>query len=142
MANITFSESVFRANVPAFADDVKYPVEAIEMQWNIAAEFISVSDYGYLSGTRRVLAINLFAAHLYAGDLLIANGGTGGTVQSASQGSVSVSFLVMMPKNQFHAYCQETPYGKRLYALLEIAAVGGIMFGGQNNIVRGRDGRY
>jgi len=142
MADITFDESTFRANVPTFADDVKYPVADIETNWDIAIEFISASDYGYLSGSRRVLAINLFAAHLYALELIYATNGTGGTVQSGSEGSVSVSFLILQPKNQFHAYCQETPYGKRFYALLEIAAVGGLMFGGENRPVRGRDGRY
>ena len=142
MSDIIFSESVFRANVPTFADSVKYPSADIEMYWNIAAEYVSVSDYGYLSGSRRVLAINLLAAHFYALGLGYASGGTGGAAQSGVEGSVSVSFLVIMPKNQFHNFCQETPYGKQFYSLLEIAAVGGLMFGGENRPVRGRDGRY
>lgn len=142
MADITFDESRFRANVPTFADTAKYLTSDIQTNWNIAIEFISASDYGYLSGSKRALAIDLFAAHLYALELNYATGGTGGTIQSGSEGSVSVSFLILQPKNQFHAYCQETPYGKRFYALLEISAVGGLMFGGENRPVRGRDGRY
>lgn len=142
MADIIFDESRFRANVPTFADDVKYPVADIEINWNIAIEFISASDYGYLNGSKRALAIDLFAAHLYALELAYKSGGTGGAVQSATEGSVSVGFLILQPKNQFHNFCQETPYGKRFYALLEIAAVGGFMFGGENSPVRRRDGRY
>jgi len=142
MTDITFSDPVFRANVPSFADTVKYPSADIQVQWNIAAEFVSVKDYGYLSGSKRVLAINLFAAHLYALGLQYAIGGSGGTVQSASEGSVSVGLLILQPKNQFHNFCQETPYGKMFYSLIEIASVGGLMFGGQSNVVRGRDGRY
>ena len=142
MADITFDDARFRANVPTFKDDAKYLSADIEMNWNIAIEFISASDYGCLNGSRRALAIDLFAAHLYALGLNYATGGTGGTVQSGSEGSVTVSFLILQPKNQFHAYCQETPYGKLFYSLLEIAAVGGLMFGGENRPVRGRDGRY
>lgn len=142
MADIAFDIARFRANVPAFANNVKYPTADIEINWNIAIEFISASDYGYLSGSRRALAIDLLAAHFYSLELNYATGGTGGTVQSGSEGSVSVSFLILQPKNQFHAYCQETPYGKRFYSLLEIAAVGGLMVGGENRPVRGRDGRY
>ena len=101
MTTIVFDAALFRQQVPDFADVVKYPDAIIQSWWDIATDYISTTDYGYLSGNARVLAINLLAAHL----MFIAenpSGGGSGILTSASEGSVSVGLYVYQTKSLFY----------------------------------------
>lgn len=143
MTTIVFDAALFRTQIPSFADTVKYPNAVIESWWNIATDYISTTDYGYLSGNSRVLAINLLAAHLM---YLAENpsGGGSGILTSASEGSVSVGLHVYQTKSLFLQWLLSSPYGRQLAALLNAKAAGGIYAGGDSmqGVIRGRGGWF
>ena len=143
MTTIVFDAALFRQQVPDFADVVKYPDAIIQSWWDIATDYISTTDYGYLSGNARVLAINLLAAHL----MFIAenpSGGGSGILTSASEGSVSVGLYVYQTKSLFLQWLLSSPYGRQLAALLNAKAAGGIYAGGDSmqGMIRDRGGRF
>lgn len=140
---IVFDAALFRQQIPVFADTVKYPDALIQSWWDIATDYISTTDYGYLSGNSRVLAINLLAAHM----MHIAenpSGGGSGILTSASEGSVSVGMHVYQTKSLFLQWLLSSPHGRQLAALLNVKAAGGIYAGGSSmqGMIRDRGGRF
>lgn len=143
MTTIVFDAVLFRKQAPAFDDVVKYPDAIIQSWWDIATDYISTTDYGYLSGNARVLAINLLAAHL----MFIADnpsGGGSGILTSANEGSVSVGLHVYQTKSLFLQWLLSGPYGRQLAALLSAKAAGGIYAGGDSmqGMIRDKGGRF
>ena len=130
MAILTFDVALFRQQFPAFANVTTFPDVMLQMYWDMATCYISDSDYGWLSGTCRQLAINLMTAHLTAISVLIANGQTSILVKGAHIDKISVDLQTPPLKNQWQWWLQTTPYGQQLDGLLQINSVGGFYIGG------------
>jgi hypothetical protein len=143
MITIAFDAAIFRIQIPVYADVLLYPDTMIQSWWDIATDYVSTTDYGYLSGNSRVLAINLLAAHLMFTDQNPSGGGSG-ILTSASEGSVSVSMHVYTTKSLFLQWLLSSPYGRQLAALLTAKAAGGIYAGGDSfqGVIRDRGGRF
>jgi len=131
--SIEFDPALFREQFPQFSDDVKYPDAFLQMYWDMATCYISDSDYGFLSGDCRVLAINLMTAHLVLISALNAGDGTPtdpGVVTSSSVDKVSISIQPPPNQDQWSWWLSKTPYGQQLEALLSANIVGGYTIGG------------
>jgi hypothetical protein len=120
-----FDVEGFRLQFPAFSDDTTYPDLTLEGYWDMAIEYISDVNYGYLRDGSRYLALNLMTAHLAALFTLINAGETPGQIQGATIDKVSVTLTPPPNKNQFDWWLGLTPYGAQLLALLQMKSVGG-----------------
>ncbi|TCJ96149.1 uncharacterized protein DUF4054 [Volucribacter psittacicida] len=120
---------VFRRIFPAFVGEA-FPDEMIETWGNLAKSYLSES--WLLNGERFSLALNLMTAHLLfsVSQSTKSNNGASGTVQSASQGSVSVSFSTPTTKNGWEFWLSTSPYGVQLWALLNSVGAVGCFIGG------------
>lgn len=120
----------FRLMFPAFKDEIVYPDEMIEL-WGAQANQFLTESWALNSG-KFELAFNLMTAHLVALASKEINGGAGasGAVQSATEGSVSVSFAAPPSRNGWEFWLSSTPYGVQLWALLNQLGSTGIYIGG------------
>lgn len=128
----------FRLMFPAFNDEILYRDEMIELWGEQANQFLAES-WG-LNGGKFELAFNLMTAHLLSLASKEINGGSGasGAVQSATEGSVSVSFAAPPSRNGWEFWLSSTPYGVQLWALLNQLGSTGVYIGGlpERNAVR------
>lgn len=136
MSVIVFDVELFRASFPAFANKQQYPDEVIAGYWDVAAMYISTSNYGYLQGDARARALNLMAAHLAKLSDMINAGQTPGLVQGSTIDKISVTLTPPPAPDQFTWWLNLTGYGAQLAALLAIKAVGGF-YVTPNNPIRG-----
>lgn len=136
MSVIVFDVDLFRASFPAFANKQQYPDEVIAGYWDVAAMYISTSNYGYLQGDARARALNLMAAHLAKLSDMINAGQTPGLVQGSTIDKISVTLTPPPAPDQFTWWLNLTGYGAQLAALLAIKAVGGF-YVTPNNPIRG-----
>lgn len=124
--------AAFRAMFPALADDAVYSNAMLLLWWDAAA--LHLSEGWMLSGATYDLARKLLTAHLVHLAHGIASSGSvgtsGGAVQSASEGSVSVSFTTPPTKTAWQFWLSSSPYGLQLWAMLTIAGSGGVYIGG------------
>ena len=122
----------FRTQFPAFDDPAAFPDEMLQL-WDDAAS-LHLSEGWMLSGATYDLARKLLTAHLVHLAHGIASSGSvgtsGGAVQSASEGSVSVSFTTPPTKTAWQFWLSSSPYGLQLWAMLTIAGSGGVYIGG------------
>lgn len=125
MSVIVFDVDLFRASFPAFANKQQYPEEVIAGYWDVAAMYISTSNYGYLQGDARARALNLMAAHLAKLSDMINAGQTPGLVQGSTIDKISVTLTPPPAPDQFTWWLNLTGYGAQLAALLAVKAVGG-----------------
>lgn len=117
----------FRDLFPEFCDTSK---AQLTMYWDLACEYIGAYDGCILSGKSRQHALNLMAAHLAKLSNTVQAGGSTGVVQSATEGSVSVSLVAPPIRTGWQSWLAGTPYGMQLWALLSIKSVGGYHVGG------------
>lgn len=127
---ITFNVTAFRAQFKAFENDVAYPTPILQGWWDLATNYISNLNYGWLNGSRRAQALNLMTAHLLAINEMISNGQAPVFVKGATIDKISVTLEPPPVKSQFAWWLNNTPYGQQLYALLYISGVGGMYIGG------------
>ena len=122
----------FRAMFPALADYSVYSNDMLLLWWDAAA--LHLSEGWMLSGATYELARKLLTAHLVHLAHGIASSGSagtsGGAVQSASEGSVSVSFTTPPTRSGWQFWLSSSPYGLQLWALLSAASAGGLYIGG------------
>lgn len=120
----------FRTMFPAFKDEEAYPDEFVELWAEQAEQFLSES--WALNGGKFEFALNLMIAHLISLASKAVSGGAGstGAVQSATEGSVSVSFTAPPTRNGWEFWLSSTPYGVQLWALLNQLGATGTYIGG------------
>lgn len=131
-AVLTFDPDAFKAEFPAFSEDPPYSDAYLQMFWDIAINYISNCNYGYLKDGSRLEALNLMTAHLLQLSIIIAAGQTPNVLASSSIDKISIGLVPPPVANRsfFMWWLSTTPYGMRLAALLGIFAVGGFMIGG------------
>ena len=132
MTLLTIDIPIFRQQFPAFSNTTSFPDVMIQMYFDMATNYISNENYGFLRDNSRLLAIYLMTAHL----LLIADGiNTGKLVQpviNATEGTVTVGFAPPPFKDGLEWWLSSTPYGQQLWSLLSIKSAGGFYVGGSN----------
>ena len=127
MANLTLTLADFRAQFPSFAASSD---ATITLYWEMAANYISVNNYGLLKDSARQLALYLLTAHLLQIASAAASGTAIGTITSATEGSVTVALLQPTANNEFKFWLNQSPYGQQLLALLSAKAAFGFYVGG------------
>jgi len=132
MIIIQFVSTTFRALFPAFANQVAFPDEALQIYWNTATDYINNRRggawCGWLKYSQQVLALNQMTAHLAALNQMIASGQTPGMETAATIDKISVTLTPPPLPNQWEWWLGTTPYGQQLLALLKSASVGGAYF--------------
>ena len=132
---LTFNYDGFIAQIPVYSDPVKYPQSILQNYWNIAINYMTnVGNYGSLQGVMRQQALNYLVAHLVFLSGIIASNPTNsevpGLMQTATIDKVSVGLTPPPLPNQFQWWCNLTPYGQMLLAMLQVNSVGGFYIGG------------
>lgn len=126
----------FRAQFPAFTDDIKYPDQLVQAWFDSSTSFMSNQESGLITFATQQFALYLLTAHL----LVIASAAQKGTpvqlMGSAGEGTVNVGFVPPPIKNGFQWWLSATTYGQQLYALMQAMTAGGFYAGGR----RVRDG--
>lgn len=121
--------TAFITKFPTFNDKDKYPVEMIE-SWGESAD-VYLSRSWLLNGKRFEQAKMLLTAHLLClADKASTDSSAVGATQSATEGSVSVTFAVPTANGGWKFWLSSTPYGMQLWALLSAASAGGVFIGG------------
>lgn len=131
VAILTFDETLFRAQCPAFANTTQYPTVYLQMLWDTATCYVSdVGNFGSLQGSCRQYALNLMVAHLaYQGDLTV-EGTTPYVLGAATIDKVQITAVPPPLKNQWGWWLSTSVYGQQLWALLQVKSAGGIYVGG------------
>lgn len=132
MAVITFDSAAFRIQCPVYSDPTNYPDATLQDYWDMAINFVSDEDYGYLTGGARRMAINYMLAHLLYITALILDGTTPGTVINSTVDRTSVALQAPKERSSFMFWMNQSPYGVALLALLRVNAVGGYLVGSSN----------
>lgn len=134
---IQFDVAAFRSTFPAFASpNVFYADETLQQYWNSAINYISnySPNCNLFPVAKQTLALNLMTAHLASLSDIIRCGNTPGMVVGATIDKVSVTLNPPPETNQWQWWLNLTPYGQQLLALLKVASVGGMYFGGRPEI--------
>ena len=127
---ITYNDTLFRQQFPAFANTTTYPQAQLQMYWNNATCYISACNYGLLNNCCRQDALNLLTAHLAASFTIINGGQITGIINKAQIDKINVSLTPPPVENGWQYWLATTPYGIQLWALLQAKAVGGFYVGG------------
>lgn len=130
MAVIEFNVAAFRELFPEFSNQTEYPTARLTINWTMGTAYVSDRDYGWVQGAKRVLALNLMAAHLTAIGDLQAAGETPGMETSATIDRISVSTTPPPLPNQWQWWLGLTSYGQQFLALMQANSAGGIYLGG------------
>ena len=118
--------ATFRAMFPIFD---KLEDDTINLWADVAESFLAKS--WALNGKNYDIAMRLMTAHLL--HLAVKNNegnGVIGATQSATEGSVSVSFTAPTTSNGWQFWLSTTSYGLQLWALLRGLIAGGLYIGG------------
>lgn len=118
---------------PQFDDTAKYPDAKINLAWNEVSCYMSLesSGCGLLSGGCRKIAAYMLLAHL----LMMSQNNKpkpGRRVNSATEGSVSVSYEVATGNNPFWNFLNDSEYGRKFLALLSAKASRGLFISGRS----------
>lgn len=131
---INYNDTLFRQQIPAYANTVAYAQSTVQNWWTVATNYVTNRRGGCFTGglnlASQALAINLMAAHLIFLSALIAQGQTPGVLTQATIDKISVTLEPPPNTNNWQYWLQTSPYGQQLLALLEVSAVGGIFQGG------------
>lgn len=130
MAQHTFDVTAFRAMFAEFANATTYPDSVLQIYWDNGTNYIYDYDNQLIDGPNLQLALNLMTAHLAKSFTMINSGTVPGVINSATEGSVSVSMTPPPAKNMWQWWLATTPYGIQLMALLQSLTVGGFTIGG------------
>jgi len=130
MTTPTYNDTSFRLQFPEFSDPTAYPAAGLQGWWTMGTAYISTNQPSWLvSAVQAQLCSDLIAAHLAKTYALIGAGSTPGVLQSATEGSVSVSMAPPPAKSAFGYWLATTPYGQQLRALLGVMAGPGLYVG-------------
>lgn len=137
MAEVNVSIAEFRQRFPIFSNTTKYPDTVVQTMLDTAIIYIPNRTTCCKNEATVKEMIYLMTAHLLVTSTDTATGGTGGVVQSASVGGVSVSKMAPPVKNMFSYWLAGTPYGQQLLAMLKMQSTIGVYVGGtKENVFR------
>ena len=126
-----YNDADFRAQYPAFSDQVAYPTSALQQYFNTAGLFVANSNYGWLAAAGATLtALYLLTAHLAQLATKLANGETPAVMSGAGIDKINVTLEPPPAKNLWQWWLSTTGYGAQLLALLLAQSVGGFFVPG------------
>jgi hypothetical protein len=123
---MTFDIPAFQAAFPAFADA---DPATIQLWVNIVQESPMASWFACTTVTQQQLIV-AHIGYLLTNANTVHNSQGGGAVVSATEGSVSASFVAPPVKDGLEFYLSGSTYGQMLWAMLNISSAGGVYVGG------------
>ena len=139
--SLTLVYADFIVQFPEFATVTQ---SVVQMNFDMASNYISSVNYGSLRDGARLLALYQLTAHLLRISGQITKDQMIGSIVSATEGSVSLT--VMQPENssEFTFWLNQTPYGQSVSALLRVKSAFGLWSGGSavNRNIRKYNGRF
>ena len=134
MATLYFNPQFFRSLFSAFAVEALFPTQVLQVYWDMATAYVSDQAGGCyiyaMAPKQQILALNLMTAHI-AALMQSANAGENtGVVTGATIDKVTVNLMAPPAGNQWQFWLNQTPYGQQLLSLLQVAATGGMYYGG------------
>jgi hypothetical protein len=123
---MTFDPVAFQTAFPAFSDT---PSAAIQVWVSIVDQSPMQSWFESAPLTQQQLIV-AHVGYLLTNANTIGNSQGGGAVVSATEGSVSASFVAPPVKDALEYYLSSSTYGQMLWAMLRISAAGGTYVGG------------
>lgn len=123
---MTFDPVAFQQAFPAFSDT---PTAAIQVWVEIVEQSPMASWFDCAPTTQQQLIV-AHIGYLLANANTIGNSQGGGAVVSATEGSVSASFVAPPVRDGLEYYLSGSVYGQMLWAMLNIGAAGGVYVGG------------
>ena len=130
MTTPAYNDANFRAQFPAFADPVQFPMATLQGYWTMASQYINIYSRTGWCDTQLQLAVDLLAAHIAKSFQLINAGVTTMLITGSTEGTVTVSGTPPPTTTGFQWWLSTTPYGAQLRALLDIRAGIGFYVGG------------
>lgn len=142
MVDVIFDPDAFRVAYPPFASGAEFPNALLQGYFDTSAVFMGkrLGVNCFVNNDRLVLALNLMTAHFAEIGNQIKQGNSPGIVTNATVDKVSVTLEPPPLENQFAWWCNQTPYGAQLYALLSVASVGGTYVGARPELAAFRRG--
>lgn len=131
MTTPAYNDANFRAQFPAYADTVKYPMATLSGYWTMASQYINIYSTCGWTETQLQLAVDLLTAHLAWSFDKLNSGITTMLVTGATEGTVNISGTPPPAATGWQWWLSTSPYGMQLRALLEIVASVGFYVGGQ-----------
>jgi len=123
---MAFDIAAFQTAFPAFSDTATATIQT----WvNILAESSMADWFASTTLTQQQLIV-AHVGYLMTNASTLNDSQGGGAVVSASEGSVSASFVTPPVKDGLEYYLSGSQYGQMLWAMLNISAAGGINIGG------------
>jgi hypothetical protein len=124
---MTFDIAAFQAAFPAFAETAP----AIIQVWvDIVEQSPMGSWFACVAGQTQQQLIVAHVGFLLTNANTVGNSQGGGAVVSATEGSVSASFVAPPVKDGLEFYLSGSVYGQMLWAMLNVASAGGVYLGG------------
>jgi hypothetical protein len=123
---MNFDPAAFIAAFPAFAGTSPASIQT----WvNIVLESPMASWFNCASLTQQQLIV-AHVGYLVTNANTIGNSQGGGAVVSATEGSVSASFVTPPVRDGLEYYLSGSTYGQMLWAMLNVQSAGGFYIGG------------
>lgn len=132
MSLITFNAPEFRKQFPAFKDSGAFSDPQLQTYFDLATNYISNENYGWIQGSTRAYGLNLMTAHLAELGGMIANGDTPGIVTSSSIDRIAVTLVAPDTSDAWRYWLNLTPYGQQYLAMLSAQSAGGLYIGGSD----------
>lgn len=125
MGPFVFDVTQFRIDYPQFANSTTYPDGTLQNNWDTGSNFISTTDWGWLHGSSRLLALNLLTAHITMLADKINTGKVPSLKQAGGIGKINITLTPPPVQTQFRWWLNLTGYGQQLLTLLSVWSVGG-----------------
>lgn len=118
MATIVFSTSTFRLQIPQYKSSTDFTDATLELFADQAECFLDPNNFGILSDSCLLQALNYVVAHLITINDAILSGDTNEVVTSSSIADTSVTIAPPPFSDQWEYFFNTTGYGKLFIALM------------------------
>ena len=144
---VSFDIVLFRAQIPAFANETTYPDVLLDATFEQAICYVSnvLDECSNITAGCLLIMLNNMVGHLLAIQAKIAKGETPGITKSSKVGSISVTLVPPSTDGeQFTWWLNITPYGSMVAAQLDVSSAAGFIANGYNPIAgfRRPDGNF
>lgn len=147
MSTVDFNITLFRAQLPAFANETTYPDVLLDATFEQAICYVSnvLDECSNITAGCLLIMLNNLVGHLLAIQAKIAKGETPGITKSSKVGSISVTLVPPSTEGeQFTWWLNLTAYGAAVASQLDVSSAAGFIANAFNPIggFRRPDGSY
>lgn len=134
MSTIVFSTTIFRLQIPQYQSETDYPDDTLELFSDQAECFLDQNNFGILSDSCQLQALNYVVAHLITFSDGILSNDTNHVVTSALISDTNVTIASPPFLDQWEYFLDTTGYGKLFIALMGAYSNSIPYIGGSNEL--------